>query len=335
MSGILDNKSRVLDTVITTEGRRQLSLGGIDIQYVSFTDSGAFYRPDVASGSQDATNRLYLESCQLPQDDIVFLADADGNLLPFRNADGVQVAGGRILEYSFSATSGSVITGSSQRVTSLTGSSFSAIANTLLASSLSNFSKLQLIASKDQVFEDDDFGVGPDNVEFVLTNDRPIYDPGQYSAHINSMDSLFGDPRCSNLPNFKYLPPINKVSDMSLNRADPRTSRDRVFGYYMPFGRTHVNPLTHEQIMNELDYYAQLGYVRTINFDPTSRDNRLIGQFFEKTRNVLKKLDVIEFGTFTTRKPSAPVSQIFFVGKVIVDDKGTDTFLHLFTLVFE
>ena len=38
MSGILDNKSRVLDTVITTEGRRQLAEGGVDIQYVTFTD---------------------------------------------------------------------------------------------------------------------------------------------------------------------------------------------------------------------------------------------------------------------------------------------------------
>lgn len=335
MSGILDSKSRVLDTVITTEGRRQLALGGVDIQYVSFTDASAFYRADIASGSQDATSRLYLESCQLPQDDIVFLADDDGNIMPFRNSDGVQVAGGRILQYSFTATTGSVIEGSTQRVIAISGSTFASVADTLLASSLDNFRKMYLIASKDQIFEDDTFGIGPDNIEFVITNDRPINDPASYSAHVNSIDSIFSDPRCSHLANFKYLPPINKVTSQNIDKSDPRATRDKAFGYYTPWGRTHVHALTYDQIMLELDYYAQLGYSRTVNFDPTSRDNRLVGQFFEKTKNELKKLDVIEFGTFTTNKPSAPISQIFFVGKVVVDDKGTDTFLHLFTLVFE
>lgn len=335
MSGILDNKSRILDTVITTEGRRQLALGGIDIQYVSFTDAGAFYRADVVSGSQDATNRLYLESCQLPQDDIVFLADDDGNLTPFKNSDGVQVSGGRILEYSFTATTGSIIEGSTQRVVALTGSRFSQIADTLLASSLDNFRKLYLIASKDQIFEDEDFGIGPSQIEFVITNDRPINDPNQHSAHVNALDSIFNDPRASNLPNFKFLPPANKINDASIDKSDPSAISKRAFGYYTPWGRTHMHPVSYDQIKYELDYYAQLGYIRTINFDPTSRDNRLIGQFFEKSRDVLKKLDVIEFGTFTTGNSSAPISQIFFVGKLVVDDNGTDTFLHLFTLVFE
>jgi len=335
MSGILDSKSRVLDTVITTEGRRQLALGGIDIQYVSFTDAAGFYSADLVSGSQDATKRLYLESCQLPQDDIVFRADSDGNLLPFRNSDGVQVAGGRILEYSFSATTGSIIEGSTQSVSSLTGSNFASTANTLLASSLDNFRKLYLIATKDKIFEDEEFGLGPDQVEFVITNDRPISDPNQHTAHVGSTDSIFSDPRFSSLPNFKYLPPVNKLSDQSLDKSDPRAFKDRQFGYYTPWGRTHIQCLTYAQVMSELAYYSQLGYMRTVNIDPTSRDNRLIGQFFEKTRNVLKKLDVVEFGTFTTGNPTSPVSQIFFVGKVVVDDKGTDTFLHLFTLVFE
>lgn len=335
MSGILDNKSRVLDTVITTEGRRQLSAGGIDIKYVTFTDGTAFYKADLVSGSQDATKRIYLEACQLPQDDITFQADDDGNLQTFRNSDGIQVTGGRILTYSFSATSGSVITGSTQQVSTLVGDGFTQAADALLGSSIDNFRKMRLIATKDKIFEDDGFGLGPDQVTFSISNDRPISNPNQYMTHVSALDSIFSDPRFSHLPNFKYLPPVNKVRDASVDMSDPRVLKRHALATYQPWGRTHVAGLSYKQVAEELRYYQNLGYMQTISFDPTSRDNRLVGQFFEKNFNSLRKLDVIDFGTHQTGNPNAPVSQIFFVGKVEVDGKGTDTFIHLFTMVFE
>jgi hypothetical protein len=78
-----------------------------------------------------------------------------------------------------------------------------------------------------------------------------------------------------------------------------------------------------------------LGYSTTIRFDPTSTDNNLVGQFFEISNDKLKKLDIVDYGRLMTGDPSSPVAHVFFVGKTIVDEKGTDTFLHLFTLVFE
>lgn len=335
MSGILDSKSRILDTVVTTEGKRQLARGGIDIKYVTFTDGGTFYKADVASGSQDATKRLYLESCQLPQDDITFRADDDGNLLPFRNTEDVQVSGGRILDYSFQATTSSVVTGSTRGVSMVSGDDFTDRVDELLASSIDNFKRLYLVATKDKIFEDDGFGMGPDSVSYVITNDRPIKDPSQYMTHVSALDSVFSDPRFSHMQNFKYLPPVNKVQDRSLDRGNPSAMQPFFLGHYQPWGRTHTEKLTYKQTMSELRYYADLGYMRTINIDPTSRDNRLVGQFFEKAFNVIKKLDVVDFGIHQTNNPDAPVAQIFFVGKVEVDAKGTDTFLHLFTLVFE
>lgn len=84
MSGILDSKSRVIDAIITSEGRRQIAEGTFNVSYVTFTDSSVVYQPDSLEGHIDPTNRIYFESCNLPQDQITFEANDDGKLQPFR-----------------------------------------------------------------------------------------------------------------------------------------------------------------------------------------------------------------------------------------------------------
>lgn len=333
--GILDNKSRVLDTVMTLEGRRQLSQGGIDVKYVTFTDGAAFYRADVASGSQDATQRIYLESCQLPQDELTFQADDSGDLLPFRNSDSLSLANGTILDYSYQPVSSSVIGGSSQSVKPIRGASFKASSSAILASAAENLQNLYLVATFDKIFDDFGFALGPNSVSFQINSSRPISNSNQYVTHISALDSIFSDPRFSHLPNFKFLPPVNKLTDASLDPTDIRIMKPLFIAAYLPFGRTQVDGLSYSQTMSELQYYEQLGYMRQISFDPTSSNNRLVGQFFEQSFGGIRKLDVVDTGLRSTGNPGAPTSQIFFVGKVEVDDNGTDTFLHFFTLVFE
>lgn len=332
MSGIIDTKSRILDTIVTLEGRRQLADGGLDMAYVSFTDAGAFYAADVANGSQDATRRVYLEACQLPQDDVTFQADDDGNLVAFRNSGSLSLASGRILSYSFQATTSSFITGSIQGVVSQRGQAFAAAAQSLLGASADNFNNLRVLSTHDTLFEDDGFALGPNQVTFTITNSRPISDPTQYATHIGSMDSVFNDPRFSRLPNFRYLPPVNKAPG-GVDLSDNKQTSAIQLGTYPPWGPTQ--PLSYSQVKSELQYYEQLGYMKTISFDPTSTDNHVVGQFFELGFDGLRKLDIVDFGRHRTDDPTTPVSHVFFVGKVEVDEKGTDTFLHLFTMVFE
>lgn len=323
MSGILDNRTRIVDTIITTEGKRQLALGGVNVQYVTFTDGAAYYRPDVVSGSQDVTRRLYLEACQLPQDSVTFRADGDGNVEPFQNSQGANVTAGRLLEYT-------LVEGSSswtQRVSALRGAEFADRSAELLDSSIDNFRKLYLIASKDTVFDEDRFAAAPDDVTFTITDDRPLKGTEHHAAHLTSMDSVHTDPRFSDKVNFMFMPPVN--------RPDDTAQATRPLGAYRPLGRTQASRLTWRQLSHELRYYGDQGFSRVINFDPTSSDNQLVGQFFERTDNVLRKLDVIDHGTHLTGNAAAPVVRVFFVGRVEVDEKGTDTFVHLFTLVFE
>lgn len=331
MSGILDNKSRVMDTILTQEGKRQISSANLKIKYVSFTDSATYYKGDIVSGSANASERIYFESCNLPQDQITFEADDSGQLLPFKNGNSLNVKSGQILSYSFDALTTSILTGSVLTVASLKGAEFASTTTELLASSIENFIKLRLLGSTDKIFDDDGFLINNSDITFTINDTKPISDPTQHSAKVNDIDSLFQDVRLSKLKNFHYLPPINKVDNTTLDKTNHLQTSQYHLGNYQPWGRTQLEGLSPEQLEYELGYYERLGYAKSIKFDPTSTKNRLVGQMFEINYDNIKKLDIIDYGTYIWQNTPR---QAFFIGKIVIDDNGTHNFIHLFTLVF-
>ena len=333
--GLLDNKSRIIDAILTLEGRRQLANGDMKIEHVSFSDAGTFYKADSISGSMDATHRVYLEASSLPQDSITFESDDSGRLMPFKGSRSIEVKSGQILNYTFDAVSGSVITGSVEGVEFLKGEQFASTSRLLLSESLGNFRRLRTIGTNDRIFEDDGFGLNTDRVEFVISDDRPIRDPSAWASHVNSVESLFNDPRLSRIPNFAYLPPVNKIRDGSIDKTDYRDTSESHLGNYRPWGRTQLSGLSWDVVKLELDHYEDLGYCKAFKFDPTSNLNRIVAQFFERSHDSLRKLDVIDFGRHNTGDPTVPIAHVFFVGRLFIDDNETHTFVHLFTLVFE
>ena len=87
MSGILDSKSRVMDAILTSEGRRQMAEGTFEVSYVTFSDADVAYIPDQDAGHVDPTSRIYFEACNLPQDQITFEANDEGKLVSLRRQD--------------------------------------------------------------------------------------------------------------------------------------------------------------------------------------------------------------------------------------------------------
>lgn len=85
MSGILDSKTRILDALLTAEGRRQLAEGTFTVSYATFSDADVSYEPDVNEGHVDPTDRIHIEASNLPQDQIVYEANDAGNLVPLRS----------------------------------------------------------------------------------------------------------------------------------------------------------------------------------------------------------------------------------------------------------
>lgn len=320
MSGILDPKNRILDTIVTLEGRRQMVGGKFKIEYVTFTDGATFYKGDVVSGSADASKRLFFECANLPQDQICFEADDAGKILPFKNTSGFTIASGKIFS------------GSSDGITILTGSEFASTAGSLLGSSLDNFKNLYSVGTVDSIFEDEDFEISHSSVNFKVTDANPIADMSEQVADINQLESFFQDERLSNISNFKYLPPLNRVSDSFANVNDSAIRKQYKLGEFPPLGSSE--PLTFETITERVENARKKGNVVTVRFDPTNNANRLAAQFFEIQTSDLLKLDVIDFGTFRVDDQTSPTRHVLFAGKVFEDDFGSHTFVNLFTLIF-
>jgi hypothetical protein len=304
MAGILNNKERILDSIITLEGRRQIIGGKLKIEYASFSDKLTFYEGDIASGSADASNRIFFEAVSLPQDQVTLEADDSGRLLSFEGRNFTKIVQGKPV------ISGSFLTDSSQ---------YASTADSLLADSFNNFTNLRSIGSMDFFRDDKNFSISPQNTRFKITDKRPLGNDDIQSIGIDKAESFFQDKRLSHIKNFKFLPPKNKKTI-----TDPNGSS---LGEYKQLSQPEI--LSIEELKKSLLYKD----FETIYFSESSRFNNIFCQFFEITGNDIKKLDVIDFGLF----PSAEGDDfhVFFVGKIFVDNLNRSTFINLFTLIFE
>jgi hypothetical protein len=347
MSGILDNKSRVIDAILTFEGRRQMVDGNFEAKYVTFSDNSVVYQADKQDGHVDPTSKIYLECYNSPYDQIFFEADDSGALVPFRQHVNYSFGSGSITGSVswLSFNSGMIKSrtqefaqnsalGSSFRENSIAGSSFASQIEGLLTSSIDNFRNLRVIGSADSLFEDQEFALSSNEIRFSIPDNQSIASM-LIPTDINTVDALFSDEKLRNVINFKYLPPIKKAS-YSVNKKDINALKDAnlFLGNYPPWGPT--DPLTFSQIKKELSDYEKSYPSKSLIFDPTSRDNEVVAQMFEIRDGSVQKLDVIDYGSVNNnpQNPVAETNRVFFVGKVMMDETGSDCFLHLFTLVF-
>ena len=283
-------------------------------EFYSFTDAFSIYTTDtINTGSRlDETYRICFEATSLPQDQVAFEADDSGRLSSFRGS-GVVLTGGQI--YSGSS------------IELMTGSQFASLSGDLISSaSINSFSKLRILGSPD-FFEQryNEFLIGNDAFTFNITNDFPIAKDGIQDGNIDQIESLFMDKRLSHVPNFKYLPPVNKA------RIGGTTSS---LGVFPSLGQRPI--VTNQDIENEIKVSKQTGFEEIVTFMQTSKENNLVCQMFEVSKGVMTKLDVIDFGMFMIpNEQEHPSKHVFFVGKVYIDSTGTSTFCNQFIVIFD
>lgn len=317
--GILDTQ-RILDTVLTSEGRRQLVTGELRFSFYSFSDASAIYdhQDTTASGSfgsEDGISTPFiLEASSLPQDVITLEANDAGKLSSkeFFDSDGIR-----------RTVSNGVIFNSQSQVPPMTPA-FASLVSNLIGTSIQNFVKQRIVASPDYREEYNDFIVNQTSISFDILENRPIPTIPEGGIPVGALDttpSLFADKRLSHIPNFDYLPPVNSVKFGNSNVPIGRYARLR------PEYDSAV-----VELQTELREAEQSGYKAQIRVTESSFDNKLVGQFFEVAKNgSLSKLDVIDFGEVTFPGEQR-AKRVFFVGKVFVDSNGSQTYINLFTL---
>lgn len=320
MAGILNSKERVLDFLITQEGKRQAGTGELKVRYATFTDLHTFYD---TSGSQtqptlasDASSRIFFEANNRYQDVIVPELEAGYSMRPFRTSDFV-VMGGTV-------SSGTFSTGIHTQLNVLSGSAIETTFSDVLDGITQNFNDQRIIGSIDEFSFYQDIELSPASVNFSIDDQTSYLRSGKNGVTtLEDIPSVFSDRRFSDFANFMYLPPVNELL--------PGETKDQAkpLGIYPRLNEQKV--LSLDDLMNSLKDKQK----QTIKFSKTSRSNNIVVQFFERDNSGVQKLSVVDFGQFDDDEPLSFGKHVMFVGKMQRDDFGSETFLCLFTVVID
>lgn len=353
MAGILNNKTRIMDVIMTAEGKRQLGRGNFRPEFASFSDKNAFYESDALSGSTDARDRILFEATSLPADKIFLEYDDSGRLLgsPDEKFKPVGINGG--IFQRTESDDGSLTYNLAE------ANDFAIAAETMITGAVKNIQKHQMLSSYNSSTNNSfNFDISRNKIEFTIDNFRPFgKNPSQKIVNINSVEPLLTDKRLAHLPNFKFLPPLRddglsfggytdlnqkEITSFSelMQELGPLpiesydfTKQQQDLTIFGPLEESFVNAASGQE--NELGKPRE-----SIKFSNTTLSNNLFAQCFEVSLDgpsrYLNKLSVIDYGTFVDNSDKTrPEKHVFFVGKVYRGIGKMPTFVNLFTLVFD
>lgn len=351
MAGILDSKTRFIDMIITQEGKRQIASGKLRAEYASISDADTFY--DLLE-VDDVSNRIFFQATDSHNNIIVLEKDDSGRLIEFNFSPTGSIVGNDIFSRDTSLTS-------SLRLNAVTGSAFSFLAESVMKSFTSHFKGLQTLSNFEE--GENDFELSTENINFSISNSVPFpLGPHTETINVNDADPFFLDSKLTHLPNFSFLPPVNTDGTPYGTYKDIRSlKRETLQDIKNHLGNEGFQDINEKsgirnrrsstsirtdkigdfEIINRIpltspykDSYKQY---EMVYFDKTSDQNNLIMQIFEDGPNSkLNKLDIIDAGSFNDENSVLyPEKRIFYVGKVLMDDFNTPTFINIFTIIFE
>ena len=341
MAGILDSKERVMDFLITQEGKRQAGFGELRVKFASFTDYHTFYEKsgslEIPNLADDASDRIFFEAYSRYQDVVVPELEAGFSLRPFRTSD-FEIAGRTI-------ASGTFQVGFIDRVNVITGSDLPLAVNEILTGVMQNFTNQQIVGSIDQYSFSNDFSVSLGNsgftsaspgdtksASFVIDENTNYFRSQEMLGtdglvQLENLPSIFNDRRFSRFANFSYLPPVNLPT--------PGFQTGNILAEYP---KLNENPI---MSLDELLSFLKDKQKTELRFNSTSRFNNLVCQFFEGSELGVDKLSIVDFGNFDDEIPGSedalvsPGRRVFFAGKMRRDSSGAETFLCLFTIIID
>jgi len=262
VSGILDSKTRILDAVITQEGKRQIANGGLRAVYATVSDKSSYYEFSEASGSSDASKRIYFESpIEDINDSIIMESDDSGKLL------GYPVQGSEFYSTDGVVTGRSSVSGTLTYATTGSVSGFNSLADGIVSSSIERFKNLYTIGTRDAGEPDSlQMKIYPSSYSFTMNNKYPFTKgPTSATSNVDFIDPLFFDDMLANVENFKYLPPL-KNPPAETSGDDTDQPRSNMLGLYTKFQRPE--PLDLQKILNHMNIFTDLSGSTAMEGDP-------------------------------------------------------------------
>ena len=196
------------------------------------------------------------------------------------------------------------------------------IAPNLLKDISKNFIDQKILSTEDPFGDSGGFIASPKSASMTLEL-NPIFQKASSSGitNIETAPSIFADKRFSHLPNFMFMPPVNSSNSFG---------ESTVLAIYPKLNE--VEEYTFDQIKSDVrnkDFIS-------VTFEKTSRDNNLLCQWFESSPDNFEKLSIVDFGEFDDDNDiTTPPKRVFFVGRIIKDKTGVETFLNIFTIIAE
>jgi len=348
MAGILDKKTRFIDYVITQEGKRQLASGQMRAMYASVTDMHTFYD---AAEHDDVNNRIFFQVMERPENVIVLEKDDSGSLIDFNFSPTGSIVGNNVFDKDATATN-------RLKLIAVTGSKFASTSDQIMRSFMTHFKRNTMVGT---YFSNgsNKFTLNRKRLNFAISNSVPFeHGPQGETINVNDAEPFFFDSKLTHLKNFKFLPPVNTDgSPYGVHRDLRSTKKETLQDIKRELG---VNAFDSAKMEVEDNYLARTDKMgdysvinrnkltsvntrlpkefKTVIFKKTSRDNNLLIQLFENSKNAaLTKLDIIDAGSFydARAKKGRNEKRIFYVGKVYFDDFKVPTFINIFTIVFD
>ena len=295
MSGVLDNKKRVLDVILTEIGRDQMNRGEFEVSFVTFSDKGSQYIDDGTGVAASILDNLYFETYSSPSDEIIPEIDNEGDFLLTKKISPTLTVNNGIL---FEQTS----TGYKQVDAFANIGSFTNITT-------GRWSGLQILRTEN---ETPDFNV--DRERFVLE-----FDSKSSPKNVENLKPILVDPRFVGNVNTMYLPPVSEVGG--------------TFGPMRAYNR--FGPENTVETVLDADIKKRAWATKRIQLgtETTYPLYNILGQAFMKRDQSVRKYLVVDGGEYTDQQ-GVPTMQVYHLGFIFKDEEGTSKFSRGFSLVF-
>lgn len=282
MAGILDSRSRIVDFILTGEGKKDLAAGKLDISFATFTDAGAYYVSGSTGVRTPMPSNFVFEAHASAGDVITLERDFNGVLIPPVVTSG--------------ATTTFISSGSAE-------TRFQSFDKTVLRTGeiLDSMSLLK----GDMTFENFDSSIVQNRGSLSVNTSDYVY--GNETVKISDAAYVFTDNRFKNFNSFKYMPPIVESS----------AGDAEVFSFYsIPqlFSFTTFNPQTISDV-SSFDFSPQdPGALISVAAQIFEYDESA------ETSSEWNKLDMAYYGPAILGDGTN--AHVFFAGKRILRDQA-------------